>query len=710
MCTPENIGNLERYMDNLHDKSPTDLLDLLQDGAPALDPRVRERLKNGIEALFTENRELATRAVRAEAERDALLTARGRRGLVYDADDEPVRPEELREEVLESRRFVIRDRGYGDIHIAVFASSIARQDAAGEGRTRHRLEGVNTLFVSPGDIVGREQPNRTVLHGTRPGLETPGMAPAGATGRKCYELIGRIGPCTVCAANRALASGRREVVGMFAPEIGRYLECRSSPVLGPEGEVTFIVEQLYDITDRKRTGKEVPEDDAAARAPEEMIVLLDLDGRVIGANEATTRRLALFREGFVGKNLSGLFPPDVAGMHLARLHGVAGSGRPERFEDAWEGRVYDAVFYPIRDVSGAVTRVVVIARDTTGKRQATDALRKLAHDLNERVKELSVLHEVSRIIEQSGDSLDEIFSRVARVLPSGWQYPEDTVAGIMVYGRRFETERFRETPWRQASPVVVHGETVGRVEVCLLHEQPEKDEGPFLREERSLLDTVARRLGRAIERIQATESLQRSESQFREITQQSFDMIYTCYSNGGIAYISPAVIRILGYTPDELIGARCRDYIVPSSLPLWDEGRERIAAGKPVEGLEVEFRRKDGSAVFLELSESPIVRERSVIGVHGVGRDISERKQNEQLRQRAFEQIERNIEQFAVLGDHIRQPLQVILGMTELLDEGAATDRISEQVERINGYVRQLDQGWIESRQVREFLRKHELA
>jgi signal transduction histidine kinase len=99
-----------------------------------------------------------------------------------------------------------------------------------------------------------------------------------------------------------------------------------------------------------------------------------------------------------------------------------------------------------------------------------------------------------------------------------------------------------------------------------------------------------------------------------------------------------------------------------------------------------------------------------VIGVHVVGRDITERKQNEQLRLQAFEQIERNIEQFAILGDHIRQPLQVILGMTNLLEEGVAVERIQEQVERINGYIKDLDRGWIESRQVREFLRKHELA
>jgi His Kinase A (phosphoacceptor) domain. len=97
-----------------------------------------------------------------------------------------------------------------------------------------------------------------------------------------------------------------------------------------------------------------------------------------------------------------------------------------------------------------------------------------------------------------------------------------------------------------------------------------------------------------------------------------------------------------------------------------------------------------------------------VAGVQAVGRDITERKQTEQLNRQAFEQIERNIEQFAALGDHIRQPLQVILGMADLADDPKTSAVIHDQVERINEYIRQLDLGWVESREVRAFLRRHD--
>ena len=230
----------------------------------------------------------------------------------------------------------------------------------------------------------------------------------------------------------------------------------------------------------------------------------------------------------------------------------------------------------------------------------------------------------------------------------------------------------------------------------------------FTRDDINFVQAAANVLAQGIKRKAAEEALGKSEEKFREIAQRSFDMIYTCYYDRGITYMSPAVTRILGYTPAELIGCKCRDYVTPLSLTAWEEGQKKMAGGESIEGLEVEFRRKDGTAAFVELSESPIVENAKVVGVQATGRDITERRQHERLRQQAFEQIERNIEQFAVLGDHIRQPLQVILGMADLTDDPKTSTVIHNQVERINEYITQLDRGWVESREVRAFLRRHE--
>lgn len=231
----------------------------------------------------------------------------------------------------------------------------------------------------------------------------------------------------------------------------------------------------------------------------------------------------------------------------------------------------------------------------------------------------------------------------------------------------------------------------------------------FTRDDINFVRAAANILAQGIKRKETEEALINSEEKFRAIAQRSFDMIYTCYYKSGIAYMSPAVTRILGYSPEELIGQKCQDYVSPLAQEEWRDAQKRLARGEPVEGLEVEFRRKDGTTAFVELNESPIMEHGKVVGVQTAGRDITERKQHERLQRQAFRQIEQNIEQFAVLGDHIRQPLQVALGRAELLDDEEATEVIRSQVERINNYIKQLDQGWVESRKVREFLQRREM-
>jgi len=86
--------------------------------------------------------------------------------------------------------------------------------------------------------------------------------------------------------------------------------------------------------------------------------------------------------------------------------------------------------------------------------------------------------------------------------------------------------------------------------------------------------------------------------------------------------------------------------------------------------------------------------------------EIFQRKLIEVQKREAYEQIERNIEQFAILGDHIRNPLAVIVGLADLT-EGTASEKILGQAKMIDAIIDQLDRGWIESEKVREFLRRY---
>jgi hypothetical protein len=118
--------------------------------------------------------------------------------------------------------------------------------------------------------------------------------------------------------------------------------------------------------------------------------------------------------------------------------------------------------------------------------------------LQERAKELTCLYRVNEVCSTPQSSLDEIFRSVIQILPFGWQYPETCFARVTVDAVAYEPPGALATRWRQAAGIRVQGETVGEVEVFYRDERPPSDEGPFLKEERKLIDTVAERLGQLL--------------------------------------------------------------------------------------------------------------------------------------------------------------------------------------------------------------------
>ena len=127
-----------------------------------------------------------------------------------------------------------------------------------------------------------------------------------------------------------------------------------------------------------------------------------------------------------------------------------------------------------------------------------DRVADILRSLQERAKELNCLYRVEEIINSAELSLDEIFRGVLDVTPPGWQYPNACAARITFDGQIYEFGDFRETPWMQRSLIRVYGEPVGTIDVAYTEQMPQADEGPFLHDERKLLDTIADRIGSCI--------------------------------------------------------------------------------------------------------------------------------------------------------------------------------------------------------------------
>jgi len=161
--------------------------------------------------------------------------------------------------------------------------------------------------------------------------------------------------------------------------------------------------------------------------------------------------------------------------------------------------------------------VCAIIRDITERKRAEEALQQQAHDLSERVKELNCLYDTSTLIGKQDISSEELLQGTLDLIPPAWQYPEITCARIILEDQEFRTENFRDTIWKQTQDINLHDERIGTLEVCYLEERPESDDGPFLKEERGLIEAIAARVGETIERKRAEDEIRKRSKQLEAL-------------------------------------------------------------------------------------------------------------------------------------------------------------------------------------------------
>ncbi len=356
-----------------------------------------------------------------------------------------------------------------------------------------------------------------------------------------------------------------------------------------------------------------------------------------------------------------------------------------------------------------------------------------------------------------------------------------------------------------------------------------------------------------VEIVKSYERLAESEKKYRELWEDANDMLYIHDLEGNFLEANIMALEIFGYSADDISERSIIDIIDPEYVDIALQKLEKlIETKKPTETFEVLCGTKDGREVWIEVRARPILKNREIVSIQGIARDITERKMHEQEierlnrilklvneinnlivreknfedllsktvkllnrhycsayigivsgkelkfylselenpecvrmavenerhvelhpgghpeicplielhgnlyaltvpmmvddsvkgvlvahsnrafmddekemlitlsgdlafavkaheifeeRKKAYEQIEKNIEQFALLIDKIRNPLTAIALISEK-NPDEEKSKIHENIERINQILRQLDRGWAESELVREFLRR----
>jgi PAS domain S-box-containing protein len=151
----------------------------------------------------------------------------------------------------------------------------------------------------------------------------------------------------------------------------------------------------------------------------------------------------------------------------------------------------------------------------------------------------------------------------------------------------------------------------------------------------------------ATERILVLEeALRESERRYRLLAENVTDVIWIRDMNGRLTYISPSVKLQLGYSVEEAMAYTVEEMLTPASLEVFTKARaEAVALENMGQGgdlwqrpLELEFKRKDGSTVWVETKAASLRDpDGRPVGILGIGRDITEHRRAEEARLREKE-------------------------------------------------------------------------
>lgn len=150
-----------------------------------------------------------------------------------------------------------------------------------------------------------------------------------------------------------------------------------------------------------------------------------------------------------------------------------------------------------------------------------EELGNLSEKLQERIKELDCLYNISTLRDSTIFSLDDVFQSIVDYIPPAIRYSEIACARIVFDGDKFETRNFKKTKWHLSQAISVENEHIGTLEVGYLEEKPELEDGQFLEETKHLISAIAESIAQLIEREWAETEIRKCRDKIAKLINHS---------------------------------------------------------------------------------------------------------------------------------------------------------------------------------------------
>ncbi len=181
-------------------------------------------------------------------------------------------------------------------------------------------------------------------------------------------------------------------------------------------------------------------------------------------------------------------------------------------------------------------------------------------------------------------------------------------------------------------------------------------------------------IGAAIEiALRQRQSIRKIADLYEDLVENTSDLVYVLDDRGNIKFLNRAACQVLGKPLSLLRGRNIKDLIPPASYELAAQVFARLLEGEQIGDFELELYGDEKSVRTIEIRERPIWENGRIIEVHGIGRDVTERKRAEEI-------FRKGEERYRIITDNMRDTVWV-------LDKNLKPVFASPSVERARGYT-----------------------
>ena len=391
---------------------------------------------------------------------------------------------------------------------------------------------------------------------------------------------------------------------------------------------------------------------------QEMIVILDDQGRLLFVNPAAARQLETSLPDCLGRSLGNFLPAEMAANFTAKIKTVLDQGQVRTFQHkvTWPGREswFSITAQPLSDSENGAKQMMFVAMDITAEKRQQEELEVYRHQLEDlvvdRTRELIKINQrlkseirdrmkiesqlrqsqakYQMLVENQTDLVVRLDweGRIHFVSPSVCDFFGRTEAELLGQEALLPvTENERESItklWHKLEKPPHRTRFEHRINTRLGLRWLQWEVQGILGAQGQMSAIIG--TGRDVtEKNEVEQQLRRSEARIREVIERSPDCYFFFDKDGCVRNVNRAMCKLAGLSRDQLIGTHFNDFILPAFKDTANRLYGQVKAGKNLNWEEMELRRPTGGTVWVGFSERRVMDRGEFIGIEGFLRDIT---------------------------------------------------------------------------------------